>query len=138
MWYGKLVLHPSILEGLSCCNRKIQHRTHTFGISIQRSKLMNVFYIIVRDYLLWYIISEWKSSAQYWICVFVCVCVCVCVWVSGLAMLGILLKEITKEEILNIEWLVFLYQSVLFFLWCVFNLCFYANGHSLYACSMHE
>ena len=81
---------------------------YTHLVSIHR-ELMNVLHIIVWDYLLWFIIGKWKSSALRDQCVS--------------AMYWVWRRQNKRiEQILYIEWLVLFYINMFHFLFICIQL----------------
>ena len=86
------------------------HNTHCVSIHIW---LMNVLHIIVWDYLLWFIISEWKSSAWHSISQNLSPQQC---------LVSTLQEDNEGRNSFYIEWLVFLYQSASLFSYDVYSI----------------
>ena len=95
----------------------------------RKRELMNVLHIIVWDYLLWFIVREWKSSNAHSIYLRECI------------FYHVLLYSFERRKFLSlfIECCIFDTNLFLFYLMVhTQSICLYGNGHSFDAHCMHE
>ena len=95
----------------------------------RKRELMNVLHIIVWDYLLWFIVREWKSSNAHSIYLRECI------------FYHVLLYSFERRKFLSLFIECWIFDTNLFLFYLMVHtqsICLYGNGHSFDAHCMHE